>query len=55
MEWGILFFLFFCLLGFRIYAFEDLEKSDSNLATEVISSDNGIVIGKFFRENRSLK
>jgi penicillin-binding protein 1A len=49
---GILFFPL-PLGNFRIYAFfEDLENPDSNLATEVISADQ-VVIGKFFRENRS--
>jgi penicillin-binding protein 1A len=33
-------------------SFEDLENPDSNLATEVISSD-GVVIGKYFQKNRS--
>jgi hypothetical protein len=52
MEWEVFCFSL-CLLNFRIYAFfEDLENPDSNLATEVISADQ-VVIGKFFRENRS--
>ena len=39
--------------AFRINAsFEDLENPDSNLATEIISSD-GVVIGKYFKTNRS--
>ena len=48
-----LFFLFasWGLLG-SMPSFEDLENPDSNLATEVISSD-GVVIGKFFEKNRS--
>jgi penicillin-binding protein 1A len=33
-------------------SFEDLENPDSNLATEIISSD-GVVIGKYFQQNRS--
>ena len=33
-------------------SFEDLENPDSNLATEIISSD-GVVIGKYFKTNRS--
>lgn len=33
-------------------SFEDLENPDSNLATEIISSD-GVVIGKYFEKNRS--
>src|SRR5690606_14462983 len=32
--------------------FEDLENPDSNLATEIISSD-GVTIGKFYNENRT--
>ncbi len=32
--------------------FDDLENPDSNLATEVISSD-GVTLGKFYRENRT--
>jgi penicillin-binding protein 1A len=49
----IVFFLFasWGLLG-SMPSFEDLENPDSNLATEVISADQ-VVIGKFFRENRS--
>lgn len=33
-------------------SFEDLENPESNLATEVISSD-GVTIGKFYNENRT--
>ncbi|MDG1871396.1 MAG: transglycosylase domain-containing protein [Flavobacterium sp.] len=33
-------------------SFEDLENPDSNLATEIISAD-GVVIGKYFQQNRS--
>jgi penicillin-binding protein 1A len=49
----LLFFLFasWGLLG-PMPSFEDLENPDSNLATEVISSD-GVVIGKYFQKNRS--
>jgi penicillin-binding protein 1A len=48
-----LFFLFasWGLLG-SMPSFEDLENPDSNLATEIISSD-GVVIGKYFEKNRS--
>jgi penicillin-binding protein 1A len=48
-----LFFLFasWGLLG-SMPSFEDLENPDSNLATEVISSD-GVTIGKFYNENRT--
>lgn len=50
---GVLFFLFasWGILG-SMPSFEDLENPDSNLATEVISSD-GVVIGKYFQKNRS--
>ncbi|OCB75413.1 penicillin-binding protein 1A [Flavobacterium crassostreae] len=49
----ILFFLFasWGLFG-SMPSFEDLENPDSNLATEIISSD-GVVIGKYFQKNRS--
>lgn len=49
----VLFFLFasWGLLG-PMPSFEDLENPDSNLATEVISSD-GVIIGKYFQKNRS--
>ena len=33
-------------------SFEELESPKSNLATEIISSD-GVVLGKYFFENRS--
>lgn len=58
------FFAYFLLsiLAFFLFAswglfgsmpsFEDLENPDSNLATEIISSD-GVVIGKYFKTNRS--
>ena len=49
----VLFFLFasWGLFG-SMPSFEDLENPDSNLATEIISSD-GVVIGKYFQTNRS--
>lgn len=48
-----LFFLFasWGLMGY-MPDFEDLENPNSNLATEVISSD-GVTIGKFYNENRT--
>lgn len=51
---GVLLFFLFASWGIfgSMPSFEDLENPDSNLATEVISSDQ-VVIGKFFRENRS--
>ena len=49
-------FLFFILASWGLFgsmpSFEDLENPDSNLATEVISSD-GVTIGKFYNENRT--
>ena len=49
-------FLFFIFASFGIFgsmpSFEDLENPDSNLATEVISTD-GVTIGKFYNENRT--
>lgn len=49
----ILFFLLasWGLLG-SMPSFEELENPESNLATEVISSD-GVTIGKFYNENRT--
>lgn len=49
----LLFFLFasWGLLG-SMPSFSELENPESNLATEIISSD-GVVIGKFFNENRT--
>ncbi|WP_396139769.1 penicillin-binding protein 1A [Flavobacterium sp.] len=48
--------LFFTLASWGFFgsmpSFEDLENPESNLATEVISSD-GITIGKFYNENRT--
>jgi penicillin-binding protein 1A len=49
-------FLFFLLASWGIFgsmpSFEDLENPNSNLATEVISTD-GETIGKFYNENRT--
>ncbi len=49
-------FLFFLLASWGIFgtmpSFEELENPNSNLATEIISSD-GVVLGKFYSENRS--
>ena len=48
--------LFFALASWGFFgsmpSFEDLENPESNLATEVISSD-GVTIGKFYNENRT--
>lgn len=49
-------FIFFLFASWGLFgsmpSFEDLENPDSNLATEIISSD-GVVIGKYFQTNRS--
>ena len=60
--WKLLFYglgvlaLFFALASWGFFgkmpSFEDLENPESNLATEVISSD-GITIGKYYNENRT--
>jgi penicillin-binding protein 1A len=48
--------LFFFLASWGFFgsmpSFEDLENPESNLATEIISSD-GVTIGKFYNENRT--
>ncbi|RZJ73200.1 penicillin-binding protein 1A [Flavobacterium sp.] len=49
--------LFFLLASWGVFGkmpdFEDLENPESNLATEIISSD-GVTIGKFYNENRTM-
>ncbi len=49
-----IFFFFLASWGFfgSMPSFEDLENPESNLATEIISSD-GVTIGKFYNENRT--
>jgi penicillin-binding protein 1A len=50
---GILFFLF-ASWNFRIYAFfEDLENPDSNLATEVISADQVVMVNSSEKTDRN--
>ena len=51
---GMLLFFLFASWGLfgSMPSFEDLENPDSNLATEIISSD-GVIIGKYFEKNRS--
>jgi penicillin-binding protein 1A len=48
--------LFFLLASWGFFgkmpSFEELENPESNLATEIISSD-GVTIGKFYNENRT--
>ena len=48
--------LFFILASWGFFgsmpSFEELENPESNLATEIISSD-GVTIGKFYNENRT--
>ncbi len=50
----VLFFLFasWGLFG-AMPSFEELENPESNLATEIISTD-GVTIGKFYNENRTM-
>src|SRR5258705_5667088 len=60
--WKIFFYgmgiiaLFFLFASWGLFgsmpSFEELENPNSNLATEVISAD-GVVLGKFYNENRS--
>lgn len=49
-------FLFFLLASWGVFgampSFEELENPDSNLATEIISSD-GVTLGKFYNQNRT--
>ncbi len=49
-------FLFFIFASWGLFgkmpSFEDLENPNSNLATEIISSD-GVTLGKFYNENRT--
>ncbi|CAM2864319.1 penicillin-binding protein 1A [Flavobacterium frigoris] len=51
---GIALFFLFASWGLfgSMPSFVDLENPDSNLATEVISAD-GVVIGKYYQQNRS--
>ena len=51
---GIIFLFLFASWGFfgKMPSFDDLENPDSNVATEIISAD-GVVIGKFYKENRT--
>ena len=51
---GILLFFLFASWGLfgPMPSFSELENPESNLATEIISSD-GVTIGKFFNENRT--
>ncbi|NDP27005.1 MAG: penicillin-binding protein [Flavobacterium sp.] len=51
---GLLLFFLFASWGLfgSMPSFEDLENPDSNLATEIISSD-GVILGKYFEQNRS--
>ena len=51
---GIMVFFLFASWGLfgSMPSFEDLANPDSNLATEIISSD-GVILGKYFQKNRS--
>jgi penicillin-binding protein 1A len=61
--WQIFFYglggiiLFFLLASWGVFgsmpSFEELENPESSLATEIISSD-GVTIGKFYNENRTM-
>ena len=56
--YGIAFItLFFLLASWGVFgsmpSFEELENPESNLATEIISTD-GVTIGKFYNENRTM-
>ena len=60
--WRVFFYTLGCVFLFFLFAswglfgkmpsFDDLENPNSNLATEIISSD-GVVLGKFYNENRT--
>lgn len=60
--WRLFFYTLGCVFLFFLFAswglfgsmpsFEDLENPESNLATEIISSD-GVTLGKFYNENRT--
>lgn len=53
--WGLLFIIFLLIsFGWMGYmpSFTELENPSANLATEVISED-GVVLGTYYRENRS--
>jgi penicillin-binding protein 1A len=51
---GLLLFFLFASWGIfgSMPSFSELENPESNLATEIISSD-GVVLGKFYNENRT--
>jgi penicillin-binding protein 1A len=51
---GIILFFLLATFGFfgAMPTFDQLENPDSNLATEIISSD-GVTLGKFYKENRT--
>ena len=50
---GILLFFLLASWGFfgKMPSFDELENPDTNIATEIISSD-GVTLGKFYKENR---
>ena len=51
---GILLFFLLASWGFfgKMPSFDELENPDTNIATEIISSD-GVTLGKFYKENRT--
>lgn len=50
---GMILFFLLASVGFfgKMPSFDDLENPDSNLATQILSSD-GVILGKFYKENR---
>ena len=51
---GVLLFFLLASWGFfgKMPSFDELENPDTNIATEIISSD-GVTLGKFYKENRT--
>ncbi len=51
---GVILFFLLASWGFfgKMPSFDELENPDTNVATEIISSD-GVVLGKFYKENRT--
>ena len=52
---GVLLFFLLASWGFfgKMPSFDELENPDTNIATEIISSD-GVTLGKFYKEKRKL-
>lgn len=51
---GVILFFLLASWGFfgKMPSFDELENPDTNIATEIISSD-GVTLGKFYKENRT--